>query len=191
MASINGQAAKSGPSRLPIWTHLAEIYNGTNVRNGSKVAIKLESIKAAHPQLHSESRVYKILSGGPGIPKLHWMGVEGTYNVMVIDLLGLSLEDLFAKCNKRFSLKTVLMLADQMIQRLQFMHSRCMLHRDIKPDNFLMGVRRRADLVHVIDFGLSKRYQDARTRAHIPYRENKQLTGTPRYASINAHLGIE
>jgi casein kinase 1 delta len=83
------------------------------------------------------------------------------------------------------------MLADQMITRIEFMHSKGYLHRDIKPDNFLMGLGRKANQVYVIDFGLAKRYRDSTTNRHIPYRENKNLTGTARYASRNTHLGIE
>lgn len=74
------------------------------------------------------------------MPNVHWFGVEGDYNVMVIDLLGPSLEDLLNYCKRKFTLKTVLMLADQMLQRIEFIHSRHFLHRDIKPDNFLIGI---------------------------------------------------
>jgi serine/threonine protein kinase len=74
------------------------------------------------------------------VPNVHWFGVEGDYNVMVIDLLGPSLEDLLNYCKRKFTLKTVLMLADQMLQRIEFIHSRHFLHRDIKPDNFLIGI---------------------------------------------------
>jgi casein kinase 1 len=167
-----------------------EIYLGVNVQTNEEVAIKLESIKTKHPQLLYESKLYRILQGGTGIPNIRWFGVEGEYNVLVLDLLGPSLEDLFNFCSRKFSLKTVLMLADQLINRVEYVHSKSFLHRDIKPDNFLMGLGRRANQVYIIDFGLAKKYRDPTTHQHIPYRENKNLTGTARYASINTHLGI-
>ena len=168
-----------------------DIYLGTNVISGEEIAIKLENVKAKHPQLEYEAKVYKALSGGVGIPFVRWYGTECDYNAMVIDLLGPSLEDLFNYCNRKFTYKTVLLLADQLICRIEYIHARCFIHRDIKPDNFLMGIGRRGSQVNVIDFGLAKRYRDPRTHAHIPYRENKNLTGTARYASVNTHLGIE
>ncbi|KAH7519228.1 casein kinase 1-like protein 1 isoform X2 [Ziziphus jujuba] len=168
-----------------------EIYLGTNFQTNEEVAIKLENVKTKHPQLLYESKLYRILQGGTGIPNVRWFGVEGDYNVLVMDLLGPSLEDLFNFCSRKLSLKSVLMLADQMINRVEFVHSKSFLHRDIKPDNFLMGLGRRANQVYIIDFGLAKKYRDSSTHQHIPYRENKNLTGTARYASMNTHLGIE
>ncbi|KAG5559172.1 hypothetical protein RHGRI_008925 [Rhododendron griersonianum] len=178
-----------------------EIYLGTNIQTNEEVAIKLENVKTKHPQLLYESKLYRILQGGTGIPNVRWFGMEGDYNVLVMDLLGPSLEDLFNFCSRKLSLKTVLMLADQMINRVEFVHSKSFLHRDIKPDNFLMGLGRRANQqgilclptlqVYIIDFGLAKKYRDTTTHQHIPYRENKNLTGTARYASMNTHLGIE
>jgi len=168
-----------------------DIYIGTNFQTGEEIAIKLENIKSRHPQLLYESKLYKILSGGVGIPNIHWYGMEGDYNVLVMDLCGPSLEDLFSFCNRKFSLKTVLMLADQIINRVEYVHAKNFIHRDIKPDNFLIGLGKRANQVHIIDFGLAKKYRDGRTQQHIPYREGKNLTGTARYASINTHLGIE
>ncbi|GFP85412.1 casein kinase i isoform delta-like [Phtheirospermum japonicum] len=97
-----------------------ELYLGVNIQNGEEVAIKLESSKTKHPQLHYESKIYMLLQGGTGIPNLKWYGAESEYNVMVIDLLGPSLEDLFNYCNRKLSLKTVLMLADQLVYIIDF-----------------------------------------------------------------------
>lgn len=82
-------------------------------------------------------------------------------------------------------------ICDAQISRIEYVHSKSFIHRDIKPDNFLMGLGKRANQVNVIDFGLAKKFRDPKTHIHIPYRENKNLTGTARYASINTHLGIE
>ncbi len=108
-----------------------------------------------------------------------------------MDLLGPSLEDLFSFCGRKFQLKTTLMVADQLVTRVEYVHSKNYIHRDIKPDNFLIGLGKRSNQVFLIDFGLAKKFRDAKTHQHIPYKENKNLTGTARYASINAHLGIE
>jgi serine/threonine protein kinase len=124
------------------------------------------------------------MQGGVGIPFVRYYGAEGEYNVMVMELLGPSLEDLFNFCNRKLSLKTVLLLADQLISRIEFIHGKNFIHRDMKPDNFLMGLGKKVgasgeenpdslsqgNQVYVIDFGLAKKFRDQRTHQHIPYR---------------------
>lgn len=101
---------------------IGDIYLGINIISGEEVAIKLESVKAKHPQLEYESKVYKTLAGGVGVPFVRWFGTECDYNAMVLDLLGPSLEDLFNFCNRKFSLKTVLLLADQLVKNVYGIH---------------------------------------------------------------------
>jgi serine/threonine protein kinase len=78
-----------------------------------------------------------------------------------------------------------------MISRIEFLHNNHFIHRDMKPDNFLIGINKKQHMVYMIDFGLAKRFRDPKSGDHIPYRDNKSLTGTARYASVNTHLGIE
>ena len=89
--------------------------------------------------------------------------------MLVMDLLGPSLEDLFNYCNRRFSFKTVCMLAQEMITRLEYIHSKNFIHRDIKPENFVVGLNQDANIIFLLDYGLSKRYCNPTTKAHIPY----------------------
>eukprot|EP00448_Togula_jolla_P019092 CAMPEP_0170577196 /NCGR_PEP_ID=MMETSP0224-20130122/4796_1 /TAXON_ID=285029 /ORGANISM="Togula jolla, Strain CCCM 725" /LENGTH=403 /DNA_ID=CAMNT_0010900087 /DNA_START=18 /DNA_END=1229 /DNA_ORIENTATION=+ len=161
------------------------------MQTGEELAVKLESTKSRHPQLMYEAKLLKHLQGVPGIANVHFCDVEGDYNVMVMDLLGPSLEDLFNICHRKFSRKAVLMIADQMLYRVEYLHSKHFIHRDIKPDNFLIGQGKKSNIIYLIDFGLAKKYRNPSSQQHIPYRENKSLTGTARYASINAHLGVE
>ncbi|KAF8637389.1 hypothetical protein AX17_002885 [Amanita inopinata Kibby_2008] len=169
------------------------IFEGTNLLNSQTVAIKFEPRKAEAPQLRDECRSYRILAGCPGIPQIYHFGQEGLHNILVIDLLGPSLEDLFDMCGRKFSIKTVCMAARQMLTRVQTIHEKNLIYRDIKPDNFLVGRpgTKAANVVHVVDFGMAKQYRDPRTSQHIPYRERKSLSGTARYMSINTHLGRE
>jgi len=165
---------------------------GTNIISGERVAVKLESRTARNPRLESEYKIYQALAGGIGISHVHWFGRAGEYNALVMDLLGPSLHELFRFCGKKFTLKTVLMLADQLFERVEYIHKNNIIHRDIKPANFVLGLDMgKVNQVYAIDLGLSKRYRDPNSRQHIPYVNCKSLTGTARYASINMHRGIE
>ena len=169
-----------------------DIYLGVG-STGEKVAVKFEKHGARCPQLRHEYKVYRELQNAPGFARVHYFGTQDSYNLMVMDLLGPSLEDQFNKCSRRFTLKTVLLIADQMLERVELMHSRHLIHRDIKPANFVTDVPGSAagTSVFCIDFGLSKRYRHPRTLQHIPQREGRSLTGTPPYASINNHQGVD
>ena len=173
-----------------------EVYVAIDLKSDTKVAIKFEDKSAKTPQLKYEAKIYKDLGRSVGVPHLLWFGEYKDYYCLAMTLLGPSLEDLFNYCNRKFSLKTVLLLADQMISRLEYIHSKNYIHREyifiisIKPDNFLMGLGRRENQVNITDFGLAKKYRDTTTNNHIAYKENKGLNGTVRYASINTQLGV-
>lgn len=174
---------------------------GYDTESGIEVAIKLEHCKVEPSLLDEEIEVYRHLQPHPGFPAVVWEGQEETFRVMVLELLGPSLEDLFQYCGQRFSLKTTLMLFDQLLVRFEALHSVNLLHRDVKPENFLLGVGDQGNTVYMTDFGLAIRQRDApppwpvhRQRpgdgSPAPPQSRLGLIGTCRYASINAHLGV-
>ena len=150
--------------------------------------MKLESIEQVEESLlENEIMIYEELAGNPGIPRVYWNGDESEYRGMAFELLGPTLEDLFGYCDRQFSLKTVLMLADELIGRFQCIHSKGFLHRDIKPANLLMGRGERGNTIYLTDWGVSTEFDNNRTG---PPRQNLQFFGTTTFASINAHKGV-
>ena len=169
-----------------------EIYKGENISTKKSIAIKCEPVKNDHISLlKSEINMLYYLQGGVGIPKIYEFIPTSTYNLMVFELLGQNLDELFRLCQKKFSRKTVLSLGLQMLNRLEFIHSRHIIHRDIKPENFLIGKGKNNSILYICDFGLAKRFRDKKTGMHIPHKEGKKFTGTACYASIYTHLGSE
>ncbi|PWU83520.1 putative casein kinase I [Trypanosoma cruzi] len=170
-----------------------EVYAGVQVSTGEPVAVKLERNKGRCFLFH-EARVMQDIQNSmpgrttPGIPELKYFGQEGDFRILIMSLLGPSLEDLHAKLG-RFSLKTTVMLADEMLSRLEFIHSVGYIHRDLKPDNYLLGVGRNVRHLYLIDLGLSVRYRSTNGE-HREMATGKSFVGTSRYASLRTHKGF-
>jgi serine/threonine protein kinase len=167
-----------------------QLYLGRNIHENIFIAIKVEE-QSPRSRLAYEFQILKEISEGDGIPKVYKLHRGKKHNYLIMQLLGKSLDKLFVDMKKKFSIKTVCMLAYQMVQRVEYVHSRGYIHRDIKPGNFLMGKNLDNKKLFIIDFGLSKKYIDKNTGKHIIYKEGKGLTGTARYVSLNTHYGIE
>ena len=167
-----------------------QLYLGRNIQQNNFVAIKVEE-QNPRSRLINEYQIMKEISEGDGIPKVYKLHRGKKHNYLIMQLLGKSLDKLFVDMKKKLSIKTVCMLAYQMVQRIEYIHSRGYIHRDIKPGNFLIGKNIDNKKIYIIDFGLSKKYIDKNTGNHIIYKEGKGLTGTARYVSLNTHYGIE
>ncbi len=131
-----------------------------------------------------------ILCALDGVPKVYYYGQYGDYNILVMDLVGPSLDELFEYCNSKLSLDAVLHIGVQMVSILERIHSFDYVHRDVKPGNMAIGLGTSANTLYLLDYGLAKRYKALYTRKHIPYDSRKHLVGTLVFASVNAHLGV-
>ena len=176
-----------------------DVYKGKDQHTDEWVAIKIEKTKQSKSRLDQERDIYNLVKGN-GIPKIyHYESMkpnnssdnpdEPTGKILIMSFLGPSLEELFDFCGRKFSIKTICMLGIQMIERLAHIHRCGIIHRDIKPDNFLIGIGKEKSKLFLVDFGLSKSY--VQNHNHIQFRNDKNFTATYRYSSIRNHRGIE
>ena len=169
--------------------HFGVIYRAIHIHKKHEVAIKLELIRHGRnfSMLSNEYNLYnKFNQIEEFVPKVFWFGSEKGYNILIMELLGRSLEDMFISSSKNFSLDTVVSLAIKMITLTQRLHAKNFLHRDVTPGNFLTGLNCNMNELFLIDFGYSKMFWDSRLGKHRPNRRCKNMIGTPEYASFNA-----
>ncbi|KAJ6247831.1 casein kinase 1-like protein [Anaeramoeba flamelloides] len=167
-----------------------KIYECRKLNDNSRFAVKFET-EQKEEQLNYEQKIYQILKEHHGFPKIQHFGILNKTNYLIMDLLGRNLGTLFEYCGREFSLKTVLMIADQILSRIQLLHTKSFVYRDIKPENFCIGKKKNKNQIFMIDFGLSKLYRGFWTHKFNKYKQNRNLIGTVRYSSVNTHLGIE
>jgi len=158
--------------------------------NNQYYAIKLEERKMGHNLLENEAYIMGHLRG-PGLPLVKSYGYSNKHNILVMELMGKSLEDIFERFEeKKMSIRCVCNIGYQMIEILEYIHNKHYIHRDIKPDNFVIGRKEKKKYIYILDFGLSKKYRSSKTLAHYKMVKKNNLTGTARYASINALNGL-
>ena len=167
------------------------VYKAIDIEKEKYVAVKVESKKSEKKRLAHEINIYNNFISSNFIPKIIWYGSENNYNFLVMEYMGLSLEKLFENHNKKFSLKTIIMLSIDLIKILQYIHKNNIIHRDLKPDNIVIGSNNNNFNIYLLDFGLSKNFCNKDNGHHIELVKNKSLVGSMRYASIRNHKGYE
>ena len=167
------------------------VYQGINTSNNEKIALKVEKRDKNDPGTLENEALRLVYLQGEGIPSVYCYGNNIEHNLLVEELLGKSLEEIFTSYGKPFSLKTVCVLGIEMIKRIQYIHSKYYIHRDIKPDNFMTGRGPNEKKIYIIDFGLAKKYYSVSRAQHIKFITGKHLVGTARYCGRNAHRGYE
>jgi serine/threonine protein kinase len=173
-----------------------DVFSARHKKTNEEVALKIPintDEKNGEKWLLEEAKVYNALNKDKesdcGVANMKVMkNKELNKKIIVMDLLGPSLEDILSK-RKKFRLKTIILLAIQMIELIRYIHEKGYIHRDIKPDNFVMD-KNNHNKLYCIDFGLAKRFLK-RTDEHISFKKGNKFCGTARYASIAAHKGYE
>lgn len=168
------------------------IFKAYHVHDGTLVALKVQDVDHECPTNRYEQSIYPLLQGGEGMPRLWASGIEGRWHYLVISLLGKSLDSIYRQNlqlgHQRMDLRSVCSIAIQVIARLQIMHNREVLHRDIQLGNCAIGLKPEEETIYMIDFGFSKRYIDPYTRRHIPdSKQKRDFLGNYWFTSVNVH----
>ncbi|KAG2038232.1 kinase-like protein [Suillus americanus] len=163
-----------------------EVYHANDIIGDGDVVVKLQCITGSTTSLEHEYNVLRQLGDTVGIPHVHWFGREDNYDALVLDRLGQSLESVFKTYQHSFSCNTIVFIAHQL-----YIHSKHFIHRDLKPDNILIGTGKDAHKIYLVDFGISKQYRYPCTHLHIAFEQTTSLTGTLAFTSINSHAGME
>ena len=167
-----------------------DIYSVIDLNYKTSFAMKTEKIEAEPKSLETEAYYLYNLQGGIGIPKIITYGHIKKYNILIETLLNESLYNIYIKNNKYCSLIDICLIGVQMLERLEWIHSKNILYRDVKPENCLIGLKN-PNLIYIVDFGLCKRYRSSKTGKHIPMRQTGKFNGTMEYASSYVLKGNE
>ena len=168
-----------------------QIYQCLNTKTKEIFASKIESINELNPQLYHESKIMNLMKNCTGFPTCYDYCVTDQDKIIIMDFLGPNLDTIMNRLsNKKFSLKTSLMVMIQCLERLKNLHDKGIIHRDMKPENFVIGRKNKERTIYLIDFGLSKKYVNDNNN-HISMKKDRNIIGTVRYISMNTHQGLE
>ena len=165
------------------------IYEAQSNYSNKLYAVKIEDMKQEQFILEEESAILSYLNI-PQIPKIKSFGYSGSFIILVMELLGKSLDKIFNELpSKKMSIRCVCNIAYQLLYIFELMHNNNIIHRDIKPANIAIGREEKSKYIYLLDFGLSKKYRSSKTKKHFPFTQGKKLIGNARYSSINALNG--
>uniref|UniRef100_A0A914QYB4 non-specific serine/threonine protein kinase n=1 Tax=Panagrolaimus davidi TaxID=227884 RepID=A0A914QYB4_9BILA len=176
--------------KIILKTRLSEVREFRDLHTGEKVIGKIEHVKAFHPKLREEYDIYMSMGFESGIPRIYHFGIHDNFNILIMEHLGTSLAALLKECGGKFNVKTVTNIAIQLIDRMEYIHDHGIIHKDIKPLNFVMGTRENAQTVYIIDFNCSSKFIDPKTKKHIPDEYKPPLFQVNScYNSLKVHVG--
>ena len=165
-----------------------DLYEGVSLEDNKPVLIKIEP--KTSEKLYLETEAYNLYTfKGFGIPELIKLGKKNNNLILIESKKGRSLYDLFMENNRKFSLNEICLIGIQCIERLKFIHSKNYIHRNIKPENFVIGLED-PHVIYLQNFYLCEKYRSSKTNQHAKFKYTKEIVGTERYGSVNALRGL-